>query len=96
MTVPIGCQEYRVWNNAGGTRDYRVDGFCRDNIANNAEITTAARRLNPGETITQYLQAGACATLTGNSLTYNHAMNADIPLFGGDEDCQVNFTVTDR
>jgi prepilin-type N-terminal cleavage/methylation domain-containing protein len=94
--VPIGCQEYRVWNNAGGTRDYRVDGFCRDNIANNAEITTAARRLNPGETITQYLQAGACATLTGNSLTYNQAMNADIPLFGGDEDCQVNFTGTDR
>lgn len=95
-TVPIGCQEYRVWNNAGGTRDYLVDGSCRNNIGNGTEITTAALRLNPAETITQYLSAGACATLTGNSLTYNQAMNVDIPLFGGDEDCQVNFTGTDR
>jgi len=92
-TVYVGRSDYRVWNDAGGTRDYMVDGNCRNNIANNTEITTGALRLNVGETIIQYLQVGFCAIPTGNTLTYNQAMSADSQ---GDCDGQVNFSGTDR
>ncbi len=92
-TLYMGRIEYRVWNDAGGTRDYRVDTTCRNNIANNNEITTPALRLNVGETIIQYLQAGTCTTPTGNTLTYDQAMSADSQ---GDCDGRVNFSGTDR
>lgn len=73
-----------------------VDATCRNNISNNTEITTTTLRLNVGETITQYSNIGICSSPTGNSLTYDQAMNADIVINGGDGDCQVNFTGTDR
>jgi hypothetical protein len=83
----------------GGTRDFRVDGVCRQ-IGNNNEITQAADRLNPGATITAYSSAGTCATPLGIVLDYDDAMNADIAINGGNANCQVNFTgnhtATDR
>ncbi len=93
VTAYVGQSEYRVWNNAGGVRDYIVDGFCRNNVANNGEITQTSRRLNVGETITQYQQTGNCSTPTGASLTYNQAMNADSQ---GNCNGQVNFSGSDR
>ncbi len=92
-TLYVGRIGYRVWNDAGGTRDYRVDTTCRNNIGNNNEITTGAFRLNVGETIIQYLQAGTCSIPTGNTLTYDQAMSADSQ---GDCDGRVNFSGTDR
>jgi prepilin-type N-terminal cleavage/methylation domain-containing protein len=91
-TVYVGRIEYRVWNDTG-IRDYMVDGTCRNNIANNAEITTTTLRLNVGETIMQYFQAGTCATPTGSTLTYNQAMSADSQ---GNCDGRVNFSGSDR
>ncbi|PKN89200.1 MAG: hypothetical protein CVU51_01440 [Deltaproteobacteria bacterium HGW-Deltaproteobacteria-1] len=98
-TIYVGCQNYRVWNRLGGTRDFRVNGVCRQ-VNNNSEITQAANRLNPGATIIAYASAGTCATPLGIVLDYNDAMNVDIAINGGDADCRVNFTgnhnATDR
>jgi prepilin-type N-terminal cleavage/methylation domain-containing protein len=96
-TLYVGCQAYRVWNNTGATYDFRVDGTCRNNINNNNEITTAALRLNPGETINRYAQnPGACPNGVLATLSYDQAMNADIIVNGGNGNCRVNFTGTDR
>jgi len=93
-TVYVGMSGYRVWNNAGRTMDYLLDGVC-SRVNNNNEITSATRLLNVGETIFQYwaLPLEFCETPTGNTLTYNQAMSADSQ---GDCDGRVNFSGTDR
>ncbi len=99
-TIYVGCDNYRVWNGLGGTRDFYLNTGCRNNITNNSEITQTGNRLNPGGTITAYSSTGTCTTALGIVLNYNNAMNADIAINGGDADCQVNFTgnntATDR
>lgn len=96
-TLYVGCQNYRVWNDTGN-RDYMIDGNCRDSIGNGVEITVPASNwyLNVGETITQYQQAGTCTNPTGQTLTYDQAMNADVVINGGNGNCQVNFSGSDR
>ena len=91
----VGCFEYRVWNNTGATRRFLIDGTCR-NVNNNAEITTAALRLNVGETIQRWSAAGSCTGSVVATIDYDTAMNADITINGGNGNCQVNFTGTDR
>jgi hypothetical protein len=99
-TFYVGCQNYRVYNGLGGTRDFYMNSGCRDGITSNSEITQAANRLDPGETIQAYASAGTCTTALGIALDYNDAMNVDIAVNGGDGDCQVNLTgnhtATDR
>jgi hypothetical protein len=82
---------YRVYNNTGGTRDFRVTGSGCLRIGNNNEITTATYRLDPGETVIRYNTTNTtCGTALG-SIDYTAAMNADILYNGGDGDCQVNY-----
>lgn len=91
-TIIVGCQNYRVWNVTGATQDFRIDGQCRNNLGNNAEITQTGnnRYLNVGESIIRHASTtGNCTSATAQTLTYDQAMNAD-----SDADCQVNFTLT--
>jgi len=86
-----GLSDYRVWNNTGSRRDFIVDGTCR-RINNGAEITTAALRLNSGETIDRYAtNNGSCGGGVQEQLSYTSAVYAD-----SDGDGLVNFTGTDR
>lgn len=99
-SINVGCERYMVWNMQGVSRDFRVpNNDCRNNRANDTEITTTtlATRLGVGQTIRTFAQTGTCATSLGIELWYVDALNADA---GGDNDCQVNFTghrtATDR
>jgi len=90
-TVFVGRTAYRVWNNTGSRRDFIVDGTCR-RINNGGEITTAALRLNSGETMYRYsTNNGTCGGGAQAQLSYNSAVSAD-----SDNDGLVNFTGTDR
>jgi len=95
--VFVGCKNYRVWNNTGQNRDFIVDGTCRDFVGDGGEITTSSLLLDRGETIKGYsLTHTACMGSSTGSLSYDQAMSADIGVRGGDGDCQVNFTGSDR
>jgi hypothetical protein len=102
-TFYVGCVNYRVYNNTGGTRDFRVTGSGCLRIGNGNEITTTTYRMDPSETVTRYnTNNTTCGTALG-SINYTAAMNADISYNGGDADCQVyygngavNDTVVDR
>ncbi|GBE00506.1 putative Ig domain protein [bacterium BMS3Abin07] len=99
VNVYVGCQNYRVWNDSGSTRDFLITstGTCRANRGNGSEITQNTRRLTPGTEIDEfYAIGGFCSAPTGNILDYNTAMNADIVINGGNGDCRVNFSGTDR
>ena len=87
--LSTGCSSYRVWNDAGGRRDFLIDGTCKT-INNNSEITSP-ETLDNGETINRYnTNNGTCGTLA-DSLTYSQAVADDT-----NKDCCVNFTGTDR
>ena len=89
------CTAYRVWNQTGATRDFRVSGTCINNIHNNEEITSSTT-LNSGGLISGFFPPGGnCSTSEiVQTLTYAQAVDADT-----DKDCLVNFTLsgfTDR
>lgn len=99
-TFYVGCVNYTVYNNTGGTRDFRVTGSGCRRVGSGNQITTNTYRLAPGETVTRYNTTnGTCGTALG-SIDYTAAMNADIEANGGDHDCSVyynaNDTVSDR
>jgi hypothetical protein len=99
-TVYTGCSEYRVWNNTGSRRDFRVTGSGCRRVDNGSEITTSTYRLSSGETVTRYnTNNRSCGTAQG-SINYTDAMNADIEISGGNGNCRVNYnsddTVSDR
>ncbi len=92
VPVKVGCQNYRVWNSTGATRDFTIDSFCRNNVGNNSEITQPAqnRQLGPGEDVDRHQSTqGSCNSPVVQSITYNDALQADT-----DTDCQVNFTLS--
>jgi len=92
-TVYPGMSEYRVWNDAGTRRDYRVDGVCR-RVNNNSEITTQTYRLNPGENIIQYQSSNTTCTTQIDTLSYNEALEVDS--YYGNCDGILNFSGSDR
>jgi prepilin-type N-terminal cleavage/methylation domain-containing protein len=95
VIVYVGCQDYRVWNDYGSRRDFRIDGTCK-RVNNNSEITNP-QYLNTGEIIQRYgTQDRSCGGAVQATLSYDQAMNADVGINGGDGDCQVNFSGTDR
>jgi type II secretory pathway pseudopilin PulG len=95
VTVYVGCQDYRVWNDYGSRRDFSIDGTCK-RVNNNSEITNP-QYLNTGEIIQRYgTQNQSCGGAVQATLSYDQAMNADVVINGGDGDCQVNFSGTDR
>ncbi len=99
-TVYTGCSEYRVWNNTGSRRDFRVTGSGCRRVNNGSEITTDTYRLSSGETVTRYnTNNGSCGAAQG-TINYTGAMNADIEISGGNGNCRVNYnsgdTVGDR
>ncbi len=91
VTVYVGCQNYRVWNNTGFRRDFGIDGICK-RVNNNSEITDP-QYLNVGEYIEGFLTFDWSCAFPLGTLTYDQAMNADI---NGNRNCRVNFTGTDR
>lgn len=94
-TLYVGCQNYRVWNDFGARMDFRIDGTCK-RVNNNSEITNP-EYLNTGETIERYgTQNQSCGGAVQATLSYDQAMNADVVINGGDGDCQVYFSGTDR
>lgn len=79
LTIGIGENRYRVWNNMGTTLDFMIDGgICKNDIGNNAEITDPSGNqfFDPGETIGRYASAGTCATLQA-TYYYANAVSAD-------------------
>ena len=85
-----GCTAYRVWNQTGAMRDFTVSGTCRNNIQNNAEITSPTITLNSGGTISMHFSTvGICTSTILRTLYYNDAVAADT-----NRDCMVNFTLT--
>ncbi len=100
-TYYVGCVNYTVYNNTGGTRDFRVTGSGCRQVASGGQITTNTYRLAPGETVTRYNTTnGSCGTALG-SIDYTAAMNVDIVANGGNGNCSVyyngaNDTVSDR
>jgi len=95
--VWVGCKNYRVWNNTGEMRDFLIDGTCRDFVGAGEEITTSSLLLDRGETIKGYsLTRLACMGSSIGSLSYDQAMYADIGVRGGNGDCKVYFTGSDR
>ncbi len=82
-----GCSNYRVWNVNGNTKDFEPDRPKPPcvTVANNAEITTS-ETLNSGETLVQYPTSNGSCNGSGNNLTYNQAVTADV-----NSDCCVEF-----
>jgi len=84
------CTAYRVWNQTGAMRDFTVSGTCRNNIQNNAEITSSTITLNSGGSISIHLSTfGNCITPILQTFTYDQAVAADT-----NKNCQVNLTLT--
>lgn len=84
--------EYRIYNNTGVGRYFKVDGNCRK-VNNGSEITTTRplRRLNSGETIIQYSSGDRNCNTQEATIDFNQAVCAD-----NDADGLVNFTGSDR
>lgn len=81
---------YRVYNNTGTRRDFRIDGVCR-RINNNSEITTTTLRLNSAESVISYSSSNGSCVGEVASMTFNQAVCTD-----NDTDGLVNFSGTDR
>ncbi len=97
-TFYVGCQNYRVWNGLGATRDFYIGGACRNGVNKNSEITQNNNRLlPPSGAIQAYYSTGTCSIELGMQLNYDDAMNVDAL---GNRSCQVYFTgdhtATDR
>lgn len=93
-TLYVGCQNYLVWNQTGATQDFTIDAFCRNNLANTAEITQLSnnRYLNVGESIIRHSSTtDICTSSTAQTLTYDQSM---IIANGANGNCLVNFTLT--
>lgn len=95
--VPNGaCTLYNVWNNTGGTADFRVGTSgspCRSDVSNGAQIP---HELNSGESVYRYTTSGTgCSSSLQGSRTYGQAQSADT-----NGDCAVNYnsnnTFSDR
>ncbi|HPD50181.1 MAG TPA: hypothetical protein P5187_10260 [Smithellaceae bacterium] len=90
------CSGYRVWNETGSRKDFRVTGEgCESNLDSGDEITDGYY-LNTGETVDRYDDLGYCSSSRyEGSISFTDAQNADL-----DGDCQVNYlnnhTVSDR
>ncbi len=78
LTVGLGENRFRVWNTTGATRDFIVDGACRNSVGDNNEITNASGNIffDPGETIDRYASSGICGTFQAR-LYYSDAVAAD-------------------
>ena len=93
-TLPLIITEsgntVRIWNTTGATYDFILDGVCRNNVLTTEEIsqTTLGRLLRPGQSCYRYDSAGTCATFSGQSVTYDQAIDVDT-----DCDYEVNFTL---
>ncbi len=88
-----GCASYRVWNQTGGTFDFRINSCLT--VANGSEITTS-EQLIAGGSISRYnsTHANCPPGQLLQTLTYSQAQAADT-----NGNCQVNFTTsgfTDR
>lgn len=100
--VYVGCENYRVWNDTGVISAFRIErisfaDYCQINVANGSEITESVneRRLHKGKFIRRSQLASSCIGQIG-TLSYDEAMNSDSKATGGDGDCRVNFTGSDR
>ncbi len=81
---------YRIYNNTGTRRDFKIDGSCR-RVNNNSEITTSSLRLNSGESVISYSSSNRSCSGEVASITFNQAVCAD-----NDADGLVNFSGADR
>lgn len=92
FTLRVVCTSYQVWNSTGAKHDFRVDGTCRGNVNNNAEITVSTVLLTPGSSITRYTRQGNCKAnwVLGPPISYTDAILQDT-----DGDCTVNYNAND-
>jgi type II secretory pathway pseudopilin PulG len=78
ICVENSARAYRVWNQTGQTRDFRLpNGTCR-RVGNNAEITTTTLQLTPGTQIIAYIVSPRpCLGAILGTFSYNTAVCLD-------------------
>jgi hypothetical protein len=84
------CTAYEVWNNLGGIpRYFRTNGLRCVGVGNGTLISS----IGPGGAINGYTDSNCTIAASPAARTYTTAVTSDT---GGDGDCQVNYTGTDR